>query len=36
MHAGLHHGVFVPGPVYDDAAGMLMGFLPSGPAAMTI
>jgi len=25
----------VPGPVYDDAAGMLMGEKPSGPAAVT-
>ena len=36
MHAGLHHGIFVSGPVYDAAAGMLMGQLPQGPAAATI
>jgi alkylation response protein AidB-like acyl-CoA dehydrogenase len=36
MHAGLHHGIFVAGPVYDAAAGMLMGQLPQGPAAATI
>ena len=36
MHAGLQHGIFVAGPIYDDAAGMLMGFKPSGPSAMTI
>ena len=36
MHAGLNHAVFTAGPVYDDAAGMLMGFPPKGPAAMTI
>ena len=35
MHAGTNHAVFVPGPVYDDAAGMLMGQTPSGPAAVT-
>jgi alkylation response protein AidB-like acyl-CoA dehydrogenase len=35
MHAGMNHAVFVPGPVYDDAAGMLMGEDPSGPAAVT-
>jgi 3-hydroxy-9,10-secoandrosta-1,3,5(10)-triene-9,17-dione monooxygenase len=35
MHAGMNHAVFVPGPVYDDAAGMLMGEAPSGPAAVT-
>jgi alkylation response protein AidB-like acyl-CoA dehydrogenase len=35
MHAGMNHAVFVPGPVYDDAAGMLMGEKPSGPAAVT-
>ncbi len=35
MHAGMNHAVFVPGPVYDDAAGMLMGQDPSGPAAVT-
>ncbi len=34
LHAGLNHAIFVPGPVYDDAAGMLMGQSPSGPAAM--
>lgn len=33
LHAGLNHAIFVPGPVYDDAAGMLMGQSPSGPAA---
>ena len=31
MHAGLHHGIFVAGRVYDAAAGMLMGHLPQGP-----
>ncbi|MEO8697302.1 MAG: acyl-CoA dehydrogenase family protein, partial [Acidimicrobiales bacterium] len=36
MHAGLHHGIFVAGPVYDAAAGMLMGQPPQGPAAATI
>ena len=35
MHAGLNHAVFVAGPVYDDAAGMLMGQKPSGPASVT-
>ena len=35
MHAGLNHAVFVAGPVYDDAAGMLMGENPSGPASVT-
>jgi 3-hydroxy-9,10-secoandrosta-1,3,5(10)-triene-9,17-dione monooxygenase len=35
MHAGMNHAVFVPGPVYDDAAGMLMGEAPSGPASVT-
>ncbi len=35
MHAGMNHAVFVPGPVYDDAAGMLMGQKPTGPAAVT-
>jgi alkylation response protein AidB-like acyl-CoA dehydrogenase len=35
MHAGMNHAVFVAGPVYDDAAGMLMGQRPSGPAAVT-
>ena len=35
MHAGINHAVFVPGPVYDDAAGMLMGQKPTGPAAVT-
>jgi alkylation response protein AidB-like acyl-CoA dehydrogenase len=35
MHAGMNHAVFVPGPVFDDAAGMLMGQKPSGPAAVT-
>lgn len=36
MHAGLHHGIFVAGGVYDGAAGVLMGFPPQGPAAMTL
>lgn len=35
MHAGMNHAVFVPGPVFDDAAGMLMGEKPTGPAAVT-
>jgi alkylation response protein AidB-like acyl-CoA dehydrogenase len=35
MHAGMNHAVFVAGPVYDDAAGMLMGQKPTGPAAVT-
>jgi 3-hydroxy-9,10-secoandrosta-1,3,5(10)-triene-9,17-dione monooxygenase len=35
MHAGLNHAAFVPGAVYDDAAGMLMGEEPSGPASIT-
>lgn len=30
MHAGLNHAIFVPGPTYDAAAGMLMGFEPEG------
>ncbi len=32
---GMNHAVFVAGPVYDDAAGMLMGEDPSGPASVT-
>lgn len=36
MHAGLHHGIFVAGGVYDGAAGVLMGFPPQGPAAVTL
>jgi 3-hydroxy-9,10-secoandrosta-1,3,5(10)-triene-9,17-dione monooxygenase len=36
MHAGLNHAVFMSGAVYDDAAGMLMGFPPQGSAAGTI
>jgi 3-hydroxy-9,10-secoandrosta-1,3,5(10)-triene-9,17-dione monooxygenase len=36
MHAGLHHGIFTAGGVYDGAAGVLMGFPPQGPAAMTL
>lgn len=36
MHAGLHHGIFVAGGVYDGAAGVLMGLPPQGPAAMTL
>ncbi len=35
MHAGVNHAAFVPGPVYDDAAGVLMGEQPSGPASIT-
>jgi alkylation response protein AidB-like acyl-CoA dehydrogenase len=35
MHAGLNHAAFVPGDVYYDAAGMLMGEEPSGPASIT-
>ena len=35
VHAGSNHAVFVAGPVYDDAAGMLMGQNPSGPASVT-
>jgi hypothetical protein len=30
MHAGLNHAIFVPGPTYDAAAGMMMGFEPEG------
>jgi 3-hydroxy-9,10-secoandrosta-1,3,5(10)-triene-9,17-dione monooxygenase len=36
MHTGLHHGIFVSGGVYDAAAGVLMGFAPQGPAAVTL
>ncbi|MCB0993559.1 MAG: hypothetical protein KDB21_00610 [Acidimicrobiales bacterium] len=36
MHAGLHHGIFTAGGVYDAAAGVLMGFPPQGPAAITL
>jgi 3-hydroxy-9,10-secoandrosta-1,3,5(10)-triene-9,17-dione monooxygenase len=36
MHAGLHHGIFAAGGVYDGAAGVLMGFPPQGPMAMTL
>jgi alkylation response protein AidB-like acyl-CoA dehydrogenase len=36
MHAGLHHGIFVAGAIYDNATGVLMGFPPQGPHAMTI
>ena len=36
MHTGLHHGIFAAGAVYDGAAGVLMGFPPQGPAAMTL
>jgi 3-hydroxy-9,10-secoandrosta-1,3,5(10)-triene-9,17-dione monooxygenase len=36
MHAGLHHGIFTAGGVYDGAAGVLMGLPPQGPAAMTL
>lgn len=36
LHAGLHHGIVVPGPVYDAGAGMLMGQPPQGSAAKTI
>ena len=36
MHAGLNHAVFTSGPVYDAAAGMLMGIEPAGPIAGTI
>jgi alkylation response protein AidB-like acyl-CoA dehydrogenase len=36
MHAGLNHAVFMSGPVYEDAAGMLMGIAPHGPAVGTI
>lgn len=30
MHAGLNHVIFVPGPTYDAAGGMLMGVEPEG------
>ncbi len=36
VHAGLHHGIFVAGGVYDGAAGVMMGLPPQGPAAMTL
>lgn len=35
MHAGLNHAIFVPGEIYDAAAGMLMGFEPEGRLAKT-
>ena len=36
LHAGMHHGIVVSAPVYDTAAGVLMGEQPQGPAALTI
>ncbi|MEO0493829.1 MAG: acyl-CoA dehydrogenase family protein [Actinomycetota bacterium] len=36
MHAGLHHGVFAPGPLLDLAGGVLMGLPPTGPASVTV
>ena len=36
MHAGLHHGIFAPGPLLDLAGGVLMGMPPRGPAAIMV
>ncbi|WP_419928853.1 hydroxylase [Candidatus Poriferisocius sp.] len=36
MHAGLHHGIFVRGPLLNLAGGVLMGLPPTGPSAVTV